>query len=99
MVNDEFDSNLMRIEIRGATVLYAYKGEPRNVYKIRDVNLFDLSKLKQTNRNDNYSSSATVQYLTHLYPGSHFGPDGEVAPPASQSMKRLLKLTPYRSTP
>jgi hypothetical protein len=96
---DEFDSNIMRIEIRGQTVFYAYKDAPSIIYKICDVNLFDLSKLKQTHRNATFSSSATVQYLTHLYAGSHFGPDGTTAPPASQSKKRLLKLTPYRSTP
>jgi hypothetical protein len=94
---DEFDSTVMRIEIRGATILYAYKGRPDKVYRIDDVNLFDLSKLKQTNRNSDFSSGATVAYLTHIYPGSHYGPDGLIAPPARESKGRLLKKTPYRS--
>jgi hypothetical protein len=96
MVIDQFDSTVMRIEIKGATILYAYKHTPTKVYRISDVNLFDLAKLKQTNRNPAFSSGATVAYLTHLYAESHFGPDGEKAPPSRESRKSLLKKTPYR---
>lgn len=97
MLVDQFDSTVMTIEIKGTTVFYAYRHSPAKIYKIRDVNLFDLSKLRLTNRNPVFSSGATVAYLTHEYPDSHFGPDGLIAPPSRESKKTLLKKTPYRA--
>lgn len=95
MLVDQFDSTVMKIEIKGSTILYAYRHTPSRIYRICEVNLFDLSKLKLTNRNPAFSSGATVAYLTHVYPHSHFGPDGSNAPPSRESKKSLLKKTPY----
>ena len=93
---DGFDSTVMVIEIKGSTIRYAFKDTRTKVYEIRAVNLFDLSKLKQTNGNAKFSSGATVSYLTHVYPMSHYGPDGNLTTPASESKAKLLKKTPYR---
>lgn len=94
-MNDEFDSALMAIEIRGNTVAYQYRGKTP-VYEIREVRLNDLAKLRLTNRSDLFSSSATVQYLTHVYAGSHYLPSGQKPKPPRSTMAELLPKTPYR---
>ena len=95
MRDDGFDSKLMVIEVVGSTIRYAYRDDLSRAYEIRSVSSWDLAKLRQTIGDKRYSSSATVQLLTHTYSSSHFHADGSHAPPCRTSRDILIKLTPF----
>jgi len=95
-MHNAFDSNVMSITINGSTIRYAYRDRPSAEYEIRGVSGLDLARLRSTiGKVDPISSSATVQYLTHVYKGSHFDANGKSVKPARQSAKSLLPRTPY----
>lgn len=92
---DVLDSQLMQIVIVGSTVRYAYRTTPARSYEIRAVSDLDLARLRRTAHCRQYSSSATVQLLTHRYRDSHFRSDGTPAEPCCISEAQLLPRTPF----
>jgi hypothetical protein len=95
MLIDQFDSRLMIIEVRGSTIRYAYRGSDRS-YELRNVAALDIAQLRRTHQSVVYSSSATVQLLTHRYRDAHYHADGRRAKPSRESERSLVPLTPYR---
>ena len=98
MLTDQFQSTQMLIAVSGSTVHYAYRRSGK-AYRIAQVKPEHIARLNQTKNSDRWSSSATVQLLTHWYADSHFyasgDETGEVAPPCSESESSLLPKTPF----
>jgi hypothetical protein len=90
-----FDSRLMDITIVGNVIKYTYRADANRSYEIRDVSDLDLARLRKTIGNERYSSSATVQLLTHRYPESHFYASGKPAKPCRIAAADLLPKTPF----
>jgi hypothetical protein len=92
-----FDSKVMVIEVEGSTIRYAYRDDLRRQYEIRGVSPLDLAQLRSTaGKAKPISSSATVQYLTHVYKDSHYhAADGSRAKPCRTPKAKLLPMTPY----
>lgn len=94
-MKNQFDSGLMSIEIDGSTVRYSYNSDSDAEYEIRGVSAGDLSRLRVTNKSSRYSTSESVQWLTHEYKDSHYraGTNEKVAPASTK--KRKLTRTPW----
>jgi hypothetical protein len=91
----QFDSRLMEIQIVGSTIRYTFLVNRQRSFEIRNVTDLDLARLRRTIRNDRFSSSATVQLLTHRYKESHFTASGRPARPSRIPAEKLLPMTPF----
>jgi hypothetical protein len=90
-----FDSRLMDVEIVGSTVKYTYRADRKRSYEIRGVTDLDLARLRQTIGNERYSTSATIQLLSHRYKTSHYYASGKPARPCRIRESELLPKTPF----
>lgn len=86
-------STIMDIRIDGASVWYAFFEHPRRWYEIRSVSSSHIAGLRVTPGHLRYSSSATVQWLTHRY--KQFREDGRPVAPCRIPLRNLADKTPY----
>ena len=94
-MRDVFDSRLMHVEIAGSAIRYTFRREKTRSYEIRGVSDIDLARLRRTIGDERYSTSATIQLLTHRYKASHYYASGKPARPCRIPESELIPKTPF----